>query len=269
MSILLPFTRPPRPPHSQDGLRVLPHRVRPRRAKASPLTSPGSESGVSGLGNDTRDTVPLLDNLETSPSSPLHTPLAAPPTPTGVQTASECMAPEAASPRELSQTADSESESAASGYETDTDGEDDIDAAVAEYQEKLRVATLDTGAPCTPTPASARRVCMVLAALLLTVIVESLVAVYGWRSGGTHPFLVATLVICMIVTLLLVLLLTRLPALRPNQTVAFRVPAAPWLPAAALFLNFFLLVQVLSHSWAVLLVYSLAGILIGTISSIM
>ncbi|XP_069987418.1 cationic amino acid transporter 2 [Penaeus vannamei] len=244
----------------KDGLRVLPQRVLPARPKASPLTSPGSESGVSGLSHDARDTAPLLDNLETSPTSPLKAPLAAPSPPTALQTASECPELEAATPREPPQSADSESESAASGYETDTDAEDDIDAAVAEYQEKLRVATLDTGAPCTPNPASARRACLVLAALLLTVIIESLVAVYGWRGGGTHPFLVATLVICMLVTLLLVVLLTRLPTLRPNQTVAFQVPAAPWLPAAALFLNFFLLVQVLSHSWAVLFVYLLAGI---------
>ncbi|ROT80188.1 putative low affinity cationic amino acid transporter 2-like [Penaeus vannamei] len=240
----------------KDGLRVLPQRVLPARPKASPLTSPGSESGVSGLSHDARDTAPLLDNLETSPTSPLKAPLA--PSPPTLQ--SECPELEAATPREPPQSADSESESAASGYETDTDAEDDIDAAVAEYQEKLRVATLDTGAPCTPNPASARRACLVLAALLLTVIIESLVAVYGWRGGGTHPFLVATLVICMLVTLLLVVLLTRLPTLRPNQTVAFQVPAAPWLPAAALFLNFFLLVQVLSHSWAVLFVYLLAGI---------
>ncbi|XP_037774572.1 uncharacterized protein LOC119571239 isoform X2 [Penaeus monodon] len=265
--VQLPSIGPPR--HSRqertlhflkDGLRVLPQRVLPGKPKASPLTSPGSESGVSGLSHDARDTAPLLDNLETSPISPLHAPLSPPSNPTALQTASECSAPEGTASHEPSQVADSESESAASGYETDTEVEDDIDAAVAEYQEKLRVATLDTGAPSTPNPASARRACLILAVLLLNIIVESFVAVYGWRGGGTHPFLVATLAVCMLVTLLLVVLLTRLPVLRPSQTVAFRVPATPWLPAAALSLNFFLLVQVLSHSWVVLLVYLLAGI---------
>ncbi|XP_037774569.1 uncharacterized protein LOC119571237 [Penaeus monodon] len=202
----------------KDGLRVLPQRVLPGKPKASPLTSPGSESGVSGLSHDARDTAPLLDNLETSPISPLHAPLSPPSNPTALQTASECSAPEGTASHEPSQVADSESESAASGYETDTEVEDDIDAAVAEYQEKLRVATLDTGAPSTPNPASARRACLILAVLLLNIIVESFVAVYGWRGGGTHPFLVATLAVCMLVTLLLVVLLLACPSSVPSQT---------------------------------------------------
>lgn len=243
----------------QDGLRVLPSRVRTQRDKTSPFTSPDSESGVSGLGLDTRDTAPLLDNpQDPSPSSPLSDPLTSPfndPERAGSEVIPSGQEVQFAS----QETNVSDSESAASGYGTDTEAEEDIDAVVAEYQEKLRVATLNTNVPRAPTVATARRACMALAALLLTVVVAALVAVYGWQNGGDHPFLVVVLSASMVAALVLVAALTRLPTLRPAHSASFRVPAAPWLPAAALLLNVILLVQVLRHSWLVLVLYSTAG----------
>ncbi|XP_042214356.1 cationic amino acid transporter 3-like [Homarus americanus] len=260
------------PPHSRqertlhflkDGMRVLPHRVRTQKDKTSPFTSPDSESGVSGLGLDTRDVVPLLDNSEDPHASPLASPLTDTLTSplhelqeqdnnvVSQQQQFQCVSQE---------TAVSDTESGASGYGTDTEVEDDIDAAVAEYQEKLRVATLDTGIPRTPTPASARRACVALSLLLVTVTVAALVAVYGWEDGRDHPFQVVVLSTSMLATLVIVGLMTRLPTLRPTHLASFRVPVAPWLPAAALLLNVILLVQVLRHSWIVLTLYTTAGL---------
>ncbi|XP_071525423.1 uncharacterized protein [Panulirus ornatus] len=260
------------PPHSRqertlhflkDGLRVLPTRVRIQKDRASSFTSPDSESGVSGLGVDMRDTVPLLDNPQdpdTSPiASPLNDPLTSP------LHDPEWASSEVVTSKEEGQSVSqemntSDTESAASGYGTDTEAEDDIDAVVAEYQEKLRVATLNTGVPHAPTVATARQACMALTALLLIVVVAALVAVYGWQNGGDHPFLVVALSTSMLAALVLVAVLTRLPTLRPAHTASFRVPAAPWLPAAALLLNVILLVQVLRHSWLIITIYTTTGL---------
>ncbi|XP_045623849.1 cationic amino acid transporter 4 [Procambarus clarkii] len=245
------------PPHSRqertfhflkDGMRVLPQRVRTHKDATPAFTSPDSESGVSGLDPETRDTAPLLDYSEDSLASPLRDSVQL----EAVESTNQ--------QQQQQQTSASDTESAASGYGTDTDAEDDIDAAVAEYQEKLKVATLDMGVARAPTVATARRACVALTALLATVIVAAFVAVYGWRDGGDHPLLVVVLSTTMLAALVLVALLTRLPTLHPSNTTTFRVPAAPWLPSAALLLNVILLVQVLRHSWAVISLYTTAGL---------
>ncbi|KAK8752857.1 hypothetical protein OTU49_007972, partial [Cherax quadricarinatus] len=246
------------PPHSRqertlhflkDGMRVLPQRVRTQQFVAA--TSPDSESGVSGLETETRDTAPLLSNSQDQHLDPLTDP---------EHQSSEVVARGQEIHSGSRETAGSDSESSASGYGTDTEAEDDIDAAVAEYQEKLKVATLDTGVPRAPTVATARRACVALAALLTTVTVAAVVAVYGWRDGRDHPFLVVVLSTSMLTALLLVALLTRLPTLRATHSAYFRIPAAPWLPAAALLLNVILLVQVLRHSWVILALYTTLGL---------
>ncbi|XP_068244374.1 probable cationic amino acid transporter isoform X1 [Palaemon carinicauda] len=244
----------------KDGLRVLPYRVRPTKGKQSPSKSPDAESGISGLSPDNRDTAPLLENPQSEPCSPVHDLLLSP-TSEANQTRSETQVIQKTPTMNTADHATSDSESGASGYGTDTDADEDIDAAVAAYQEKLRVATLDKGIPRAPTLVTARRACIALTILLVSVTVAAVVAVYGWSGQRNHTFQVVILVVSLVLSVLAVAFLTRLPTLRPGYNASFRVPASPWLPAAALFLNIIMLVQVLKHSWVVLLIYSLAGFL--------
>lgn len=151
--------------------------------------------------------------------------------------------------------------SEASGYGTDTDSETDIDAAVAEYQEKLKVATVDQGAPKTPTPSSARKAVFIIVCLVACFTAIATLVVYGWADTDRHPILVALLTAVILTSIFLLGLLSRLPTLRMSQSTSFKVPASPWLPAASLLLNIFLLIQILNHTWPILLLNFLAVII--------
>ncbi|XP_076042312.1 uncharacterized protein LOC143026179 [Oratosquilla oratoria] len=156
---------------------------------------------------------------------------------------------------------DSPSDSAGSGYGTDTetDSDTDIDAAVAEYQEKLRVATLDSGTPRAPTPESARRALLSLVGLFLTILTSVTAIVFGY--GSNEVLLVMMQCACLVVGVAFLVVLARQPSLRPSTSTAFVVPASPGLPASALLLNTIMLVQVVRHSWPLVLPYTVAGFL--------
>lgn len=144
---------------------------------------------------------------------------------------------------------------------TDTEVEDDIDAAVAQYKEQIQVATVDSSVAAIPTPATARRACLAMGVLLLAVVVAAMTGILGWQDGNTHPVLIGLEVVSLVVAVMMVVVLRCVPTLKPLQAAAFTVPASPWLPAAALLLNVILLVQSLRHSWLFMILYMTSGTL--------
>lgn len=131
-----------------------------------------------------------------------------------------------------------------------------MEAAVREYREKVQVATLDGGkVQIPPTPESARLALLLVGVVLASLTAAALMAIYTssrqWAAIGMG--------VCLLVALISVGVLSRQPA-HPPARAAFRVPAPPWLPAAALLLNVTLLMQVLGHTWPLLAMVGPAGI---------
>ncbi|CAL4062728.1 unnamed protein product [Meganyctiphanes norvegica] len=234
----------------KDGLRVLPVQVKLKEFQTTSCSNQENGSMMTSSIEENKDTLPLLhlnDQVEVAVGNQ--------------QT--RFLGNSTNDPQQENSQADLSDEevSEASGYETDTDTETDIDAAVAEYQEKLKVATVDHGAPRTPTLSSARKALFIIIGLVVCFTVAASLVVYGWADTDRHPVLVVLLTAVILAGIFLLALLARLPILRMSHITSFKVPASPWLPAASLLLNIFLLIQMLCHTWPILLLYFFAAIL--------
>jgi len=170
--------------------------------------------------------------------------------------------------------------SGVSGYESDSDQsssdaengpglgetfpETDIDVAVAEHQERLRLAALNGGAPLNPTPASARRVSF---ATLFLVICSITLAASVNRIPKMDPTSWMLAVSSGLLSFLLLVVISRqaqrktsraVPPLglrgsgSPNPPASsgvknfFQYSLVPWGPAAAIFLHSCLLMEALN-----------------------
>ncbi|XP_063846109.1 probable cationic amino acid transporter isoform X1 [Scylla paramamosain] len=140
--------------------------------------------------------------------------------------------------------------------EEEEEEEEDVEAAVREYREKVQVATLDRrNTEMPPTPDSARRALLLVSAVLASLTAAALMAIYT----STRQWAAVGMGVCLLVAVISVGVLSRQPA-HPPTRAAFRVPAPPWLPAAALLLNVTLLMQVLGHTWPLMAMVGPAGI---------
>ncbi|KAK3856870.1 hypothetical protein Pcinc_036839 [Petrolisthes cinctipes] len=249
----------------KDGLRVIPHRVRPGSEPRQDNDDNTNTDSITHTPQDTttRDTATLLDHLHDPHASPPSTP---PPLahPLGSPSHNTLGTDVNRGDGDESDNEGSESEDSIAPL-TDNDVEDDdIDAAVAQYKEQIQVATVDSGGVSViPTPATARRACLAMVVLLLAVVVASVTGILGWQDGNTHPALIGVVVVSLVVGVMAVVVLRCVPTLKPTQAAAaaaFTVPASPWLPAAALLLNVILLVQSLRHSWLLMTLYMLAAV---------
>ena len=145
------------------------------------------------------------------------------------------------------------------GYGTDSSPEEDIDDLVAQYKEQVKVGTMDSGAPKTPTPGSARRAAICVLSLTATLGMASIIIIHAWRFNVHHSAVVAFLCVLGGFSMVFILLLVKLPIVKPPQGQSFKVVASPWLPAATLFLNLLLVTQVLSTTWIFLLIFIFVG----------
>lgn len=161
-----------------------------------------------------------------------------------------------------------------SGYESDMEqnyseegGNDtDVDAVVNEYQEEIRVATLNGEMPMFPTPATGRRACLAVAALIPC----SLALATSVNLSHTNQFTGIMLGISSgLMTFLLLVVISRQPQrkrgprpkpppqnssssspsssiiaeLENSASVFFEYSIIPWVPAGAIFLHCCLLLQ--------------------------
>ncbi|XP_071446797.1 probable cationic amino acid transporter [Hetaerina americana] len=159
-------------------------------------------------------------------------------------------------------------ESGLSGYESDSNT--DIDAIVAEYKERLKVATLDgsgakagespsgDGQPTEPSAATGRRVTMALCGLLAcSVAAGGSVLLLAAGAGASAVALAAA---SSFVAFLLLALIARQPQGRGETPPgSFRMPLVPWLPGVSLCLHVGLLLQVLVSAWMPFIAWTLAG----------
>ncbi|XP_046391557.1 uncharacterized protein LOC124159691 [Ischnura elegans] len=159
-------------------------------------------------------------------------------------------------------------ESGLSGYESDSNT--DIDAIVAEYKERLKVATLDggmgksgestpgDGQAAEPTEATGRRVTMALCGLLAcSLAAGGSVLLLASGAGASAVALAAA---ASFVAFLLLALVARQPQGHGERPPgSFRMPLVPWLPGVSLCLHVALLLQVLVSAWMPFLAWTLIG----------
>ena len=162
--------------------------------------------------------------------------------------------------------------SGVSGYESDTDqyrseatDDTDIDAAVTEYQERIRVATLNGALPMNPTPATGRRVALATVALVPCCLAMAASLNRAPRGHVTGIMLAAS---SSLLAFLLLVVISRQPQnKRPlrsatntgsnnpefetTTTQFFQYSIVPWLPATAIFLHCCLLLEALDFAGSV------------------
>ncbi|CAB3374181.1 Hypothetical predicted protein [Cloeon dipterum] len=151
-----------------------------------------------------------------------------------------------------------------SGYETDSSASTDIDAAVAEFKERLQVATVTSCGGSTahvplsiePDSTSSKRARLALLAAFLTVVLVCSTFLVGIEKHSLGTLVFSGL--AMVVTVGLLLLVARQPRIRSTDG-NFEVPLGPWLPALSVLLHVLLLVQLLASAWLSFLAIAFSG----------
>ncbi|XP_076320578.1 cationic amino acid transporter 4-like [Tachypleus tridentatus] len=168
--------------------------------------------------------------------------------------------------------------------ESDTDNEDtsetDIDAIVAEYKEKLKVAAVThiegpshERSVLEPTGVTGRRVTMATGGLMLGFLVMSLTMTV-WSSYLTegYPACAAVTSFGFVLAIIMLLVITRQPQIGPYQVIgqrpAFRVPLLLCIAPIAIFLNVCLLVELLTIVWIPILIWMTIGFVVYSLYGI-
>lgn len=153
-----------------------------------------------------------------------------------------------------------------------SEDEEDVDAVVREYRERLRVAALTDGLLAgtslrEPTSATARCSDLAVSGVVVALTVLSAAMELGSRLEGRAASacaVVSTLSAVAVAGLLV--LLSRQPQAPcggPCSSLLhagpFRVPMVPWLPCIGAFLNVCLLVDLLVSAWLVFLCWLVLG----------
>ncbi|KAJ9589552.1 hypothetical protein L9F63_017240 [Diploptera punctata] len=148
---------------------------------------------------------------------------------------------------------DDEDATLSSASSSDEDSESsitDIDAIVAEYKERIQVATTLTGSQPVahePTAATGRRVtmcvCGILASMCMTGVGTVLPQPADWWCGGLG----------LIGTTLFLVLVSQQP--RNKATLLI-----PWFPATIMLINIILCFQLLAMVWPLLLIWIVTGL---------
>ncbi|XP_013793297.1 cationic amino acid transporter 3-like, partial [Limulus polyphemus] len=159
--------------------------------------------------------------------------------------------------------------------ESDTNQEDtsetDIDAIVAEYKEKLKVAALThiegPSRGREPTGVTGRRVTMATVGLTLGFLVMSLtMTVWSPYLTEGHPACIIMSSLGFVLAVIMLLVITRQPQIGPyqvrGQRPAFRVPLLLSIAPIAIFLNVCLLVELLTIVWIPILVWMTIGFVV-------
>ncbi|GAB6028999.1 hypothetical protein CHUAL_004788 [Chamberlinius hualienensis] len=165
------------------------------------------------------------------------------------------------------------------GIQDDSDAESsttDIDTIVAEYKEKLRVATLTDSDGFNlglnlqqslnmeefnyerfPTPATGRRVGISVIGLIIAYFILSFLLVLkrdAVARGNAMIIILLSSVVVVVMILLIVIL--RQPEINQANSgyglplKVFQVPFLPWIPAIAAFLNVCMLTNIMCRHWA-------------------
>ncbi|KAF4520691.1 hypothetical protein B566_EDAN006367 [Ephemera danica] len=148
-----------------------------------------------------------------------------------------------------------------SGYETDSSNSDtDIDAVVAEFKEKIKVATLGDYAPesVAPDAVTSRRATITLVAAFVTSIVACAALLDMLDHEGMRPAPLLVLSCASVATVALLCIAARQPQAQRKGDEC-RVPLAPWLPAVTTVFHVMLLMQLMVDAWLVALLFALPG----------